>query len=68
MSSDNAWKSAVGGRTYMMGISPWFFHSASGGKNWVWRGDNLWADRWAQTLEVQPDFVQYVPIPSNLSR
>jgi glucan endo-1,3-alpha-glucosidase len=57
---DFDWKMATPGKTYMMGVSPWFFHSGSGGKDWVWRGDNLWADRWAQTLDVQPDFVQYV--------
>jgi hypothetical protein len=27
------------GKTYIMGVSPWFFHSASGGTEWVWRGD-----------------------------
>lgn len=60
--SDDAWKGAIGGKTYMMGVSPWFFHSASGGKTWLWKGDDLWADRWAQTLQVQPEFVQYVPL------
>jgi len=44
----------------MMGVSPWFFHSASGGQDWVWNGDTLWPDRWAETLSVQPDFVEYV--------
>lgn len=29
------------GKTYMMGVSPWFFHSASGGTEWVWRGNTL---------------------------
>lgn len=44
----------------MMGVSPWFFHSASRGLGWVWRGDDLWADRWAHVLEVKPMFVQIV--------
>lgn len=57
-SLDLAWKSAIGSKSFMMGVSPWFFHSASGGKDWVWRGDSLWADRWAQTLEVDPEFVE----------
>jgi hypothetical protein len=56
--SDLAFKGAIESKTFMMGVSPWFFHSASGGKDWVWRGDDLWADRWAQTLEVNPDFVE----------
>ena len=59
-SSDLAWQAATPGKTYMMGISPWFFHSGSGSPDWVWRGDDLWADRWGQTLKVQPDFVEYV--------
>lgn len=58
--SDLAWKGAIGGKSFMMGVSPWFFHSASGGADWVWRGDDLWADRWAQTLEVNPEFVECV--------
>jgi hypothetical protein len=41
--SDLAWKSAVSGKTYMMGVSPWFFHStgSAGQPAWVWRGDDL---------------------------
>jgi glucan endo-1,3-alpha-glucosidase len=58
--NDKAWQNSTPGKTYMMGVSPWFFHSASGGTDWVWRGDDLWADRWAQTLDVDPDFVEYV--------
>ncbi|TVY62332.1 Mutanase [Lachnellula suecica] len=57
--TDKAWQAATPGKTFMMGVSPWFFHSASGGKDWVWRGDDLWADRWAQTLDVNPEFVEY---------
>lgn len=51
-----------------MGVSPWFFHSTSGGEDWVWRGDTLWPDRWAETLTVQPDFVEYVPTLHQLSK
>ncbi|CAG8957749.1 hypothetical protein HYFRA_00000087 [Hymenoscyphus fraxineus] len=60
--NDFAWKNAIGSsKSYMMGVSPWFFHSGAGGlAPWVWRGDDLWADRWAQTLTVQPEFVQIV--------
>ncbi len=58
--TDLSWQSAAKaiGKTYMMGVSPWFFHSASGGTDWVWRGDDLWATRWADTVTLQPDFVQ----------
>lgn len=57
---DKAWVSALGSKSYMMGVSPWFFHSASGGTDWIWRGDDLWADRWQQVMDVDPDFVEYV--------
>jgi len=52
-------KRKLGGRVYMMPVSPWFFTNLPGwGKNWLWRSDNLWNKRWAQVLEVQPDYVQ----------
>lgn len=39
---DKIWQAALRtGKTYMMGVSPWFFHSASGGTTWVWRGEFL---------------------------
>ncbi|CZT16887.1 related to mutanase [Ramularia collo-cygni] len=62
--NDYAWKNAAesaGGKSYMMGISPWFytdlpqFHKA-----WVWRGDSMWSDRWNQALEVKPRFIEIV--------
>ncbi|KAG9238610.1 putative glucan endo-1,3-alpha-glucosidase agn1 [Amylocarpus encephaloides] len=60
-SEDFYWKDGLKGKSYMMGVSPWFFHSGEGAlEPWVWRGDSLWADRWAQTLEVNPEFVQIV--------
>jgi glucan endo-1,3-alpha-glucosidase len=56
---DMEWQNALGsGKSFMMGVSPWFFHSASGGTDWVWRGDSTWAERWAQTLTVAPEFVE----------
>ncbi|KAL3422794.1 Glucan endo-1,3-alpha-glucosidase agn1 [Phlyctema vagabunda] len=58
--NDLAWQSAVSPKTYMMGVSPWFFHSTEGSQDWVWRGDDLWADRWQQVMEVKPDFVEIV--------
>ncbi|KAH6671435.1 putative glucan endo-1,3-alpha-glucosidase agn1 precursor [Halenospora varia] len=59
--SDKAWVSALGSsKSFMMGVSPWFFHSALPGEEWVWRGDDLWADRWQQVLDVKPTFVEIV--------
>lgn len=54
-----ALKGKPGGGVYMMPVSPWFFTNLPGfNKNWLWRGDELWDVRWAQVMEVQPDFVQ----------
>ena len=56
---DKQWIAALaGGAAYMMGVSPWFFHSASGSKDWVWRGDDLWASRWNQTLDIKPQLIE----------
>jgi hypothetical protein len=33
----------------MMPVSPWFFTNLPGyDKNWLWRGDSGWYDRWVQ--------------------
>lgn len=59
--ADLEWVDAIGSdKTYIMGVSPWFFHSESGGLEWVWRGDDLWADRWQEVFDVAPEFVEVV--------
>jgi hypothetical protein len=56
---DDSYKSALGGKPYMMPVSPWFYTNLPGySKNWLWRGDDLWFDRWNQVMSVQPDFVE----------
>jgi len=56
---DSDWKSILGDKVYMMGVSPWFYTNLPAySKNWLWRGDNLWHDRWQQVLEVQPEMVE----------
>ncbi|KAH1638336.1 hypothetical protein KXX39_005662 [Aspergillus fumigatus] len=30
------------------------------GKNWLWRGDDLWHDRWQEVLSVRPEFVEII--------
>lgn len=56
---DNDYKAALGGKPYMMPVAPWFYTNLPGwSKNWVWRGDDLWFDRWQQVLQVQPDLVE----------
>jgi len=58
---DESYVAALGGKPYMMPVSPWFFTNLPGyGKNWVWRGDDLWYDRWQQVLEISPEFVEII--------
>lgn len=58
---DNGYISALKGKPYMMAVSPWFFTNVPNyGKNWLWRGDDLWFDRWSQVLSLQPEFVQII--------
>lgn len=46
---------------YMMPVSPWFYTNLPGyGKNWLWRGDHLWRDRWLETWYVRPEFIQII--------
>lgn len=58
---DKAWQSMLGDRTYMMGASPWFYTNLpQWNKNWLWRGNDLWHDRWQQIIELQPDLVEII--------
>lgn len=60
-SGDEAFVHALDGKSYMMPVSPWFYTNMPGfEKNWVWRGDTLWTDRWEQVIEMQPEFVQII--------
>ena len=57
--SDREWMDALGGMPYMMAISPWFYADLPRwGKNWLWRGDDLWYDRWQQAIELQPALIE----------
>lgn len=58
MESDKAWISALDKRTYIMPVSPWFYtNMAQWNKNWLWKGDDLWHERWQQVVELQPEMV-----------
>ncbi|OJJ96887.1 hypothetical protein ASPACDRAFT_33894 [Aspergillus aculeatus ATCC 16872] len=49
------------GKSYMMPVSPWFFTNMPGyDKNWLWRGDDLWYDRWVQAMYLAPDFIEII--------
>ncbi|KAH6669697.1 glycosyl hydrolase family 71-domain-containing protein [Plectosphaerella plurivora] len=58
---DASYAVALKGKPYMMPVSPWFYTNMPGfDKNWMWRGEMLWYDRWVQTLHVQPEWVQII--------
>lgn len=45
----------------MMPVSPWFFTNLPGyNKNWLWRGDDLWYDRWQEVWYLQPEFIEII--------
>ncbi|KAH8928031.1 glycoside hydrolase family 71 protein [Atractiella rhizophila] len=52
---------SLGGKPYMMPVSPWFYTHYGGdtyNKNWIFYSDYLWTQRWEQVLSVQPQFVE----------
>lgn len=58
---DRAYQDVLGDKSYMMGVSPWFYTNLpQWDKNWFFTGDTLWFDRWQQALDVLPDFVQII--------
>ena len=58
---DAAWQSMLGSKPFMMPVSPWFYTNLPNwNKNWLWRGDDLWHDRWTQAIELQPAMVELI--------
>lgn len=58
---DEAYIIALNGQPFVMPVSPWFFTNLPGyGKNWLWRGDDLWYDRWQQVIQIAPEFVEII--------
>ncbi|OLN87233.1 Mutanase Pc12g07500-like protein 2 [Colletotrichum chlorophyti] len=48
-------------RPYMVAVSPWFYTNLpTWNKNWAWKGDDLWNDRWNEILEMRPEYVQII--------
>lgn len=50
----------LGSKPYMMPVSPCFSLICLADKNWLWRGDDLWYDRWQQVLYLAPEFVEII--------
>ncbi|KAF5857071.1 hypothetical protein ETB97_006283 [Aspergillus alliaceus] len=58
---DASYTEYLDGLPYMMPASPWFYTNLPGyKKNWLWRGDNLWYDRWQEIWYLKPPFVQII--------
>ena len=46
---------------HRMPVSPWFYTNLPDyDKNWLWRGDDLWHDRWQEVLQIKPALVEVV--------
>ena len=59
--TDASYINYLEGKPYMMPVSPWFFTNMPGyDKNWLWRGDDMWFDRWNQALFVAPEFIEII--------
>ncbi|EEH09577.1 glycosyl hydrolase [Histoplasma capsulatum G186AR] len=59
--NDNKYMSMLGQKPYMMPVSPWFYTNlAQWGKNWLWRGDDLWHERWMEVIALQPAMAEII--------
>ncbi len=59
--TDYSYTDALGGAPYMMPVAPWFYTNMPGyRKNWLWRGDSLWFDRWVHVMSLQPEYVEII--------
>ncbi|KAJ8061682.1 hypothetical protein OCU04_009483 [Sclerotinia nivalis] len=58
---DASYNQFLNGMPYMMPVSPWFYTNLPKfHKNWLWRGDDLWYDRWEEIHFWQPDLVEII--------
>ncbi|KAF7914304.1 uncharacterized protein EAF01_000710 [Botrytis porri] len=48
---DASYNRFLDAKPYMMPVSPWFYTNLPQfHKNWLWRGDDLWYDRWEEVI------------------
>ncbi|KAI2636830.1 glycoside hydrolase family 71 protein [Xylaria nigripes] len=61
MTTDNdiAYQSTLQGKSYMMGVSPYYYANLPG-KNWYSTSDSLWFERWSEVMEINPNFVEII--------
>ncbi|KAH7100577.1 glycosyl hydrolase family 71-domain-containing protein [Auriculariales sp. MPI-PUGE-AT-0066] len=63
LDGDKWWETNLAGKPYMAGASPWFFThfgTDTWNKNWIFKSDTLWTDRWQQLLELAPQFIEII--------
>ncbi|KAI2617983.1 glycoside hydrolase family 71 protein [Hypomontagnella submonticulosa] len=59
--NDVAYKSSLQGKSYMMGVSPYFYTNLPQyNKNWYSSSDSLWYDRWKQVLDIMPEYIEII--------
>lgn len=59
--ADLAWMRMLDQKPFMMPVSPWFYTNLpQWDKNWLWRGDDLWHDRWKEVARLKPSMVQII--------
>ncbi|KAF8175417.1 glycoside hydrolase [Mycena galopus ATCC 62051] len=61
ISLDQQYITDLGGKPYMMPVSPWFSPHYGGdtyNKNWIFYSDWLYQSRWEEALQLQPQFVE----------
>jgi hypothetical protein len=56
-STDIQYLKALAGKPYMMPVSPGSTPNLPS-KNWLWRGDDLWHQRWDEVMNLQPKLVE----------
>jgi len=56
---DNTYMSARNGKQYMAPISPYFFAHMPN-KNYLYKTETLYYDRWLTLLQTQPDFIEII--------
>ncbi|KAI1827076.1 glycoside hydrolase family 71 protein [Xylaria intraflava] len=57
--NDVAYQSVLAGKSYMMGVSPYFYTNLPG-KNWYSSSDSLWFDRWKEVMDIKPEYIQII--------
>ncbi|KAI1431041.1 glycoside hydrolase family 71 protein [Xylaria sp. CBS 124048] len=57
--NDIAYQLVLGDKSYMMGVSPYFYTDLPG-KNWYSSSDSLWFDRWNEVMTIMPDFIELI--------